>query len=123
MPMISTDFHQLPTYNSPERIISSFEVAWRLKQNRDSRSFRVGVLTVPPTPAMQVILSVFAKLFQSVVTAMGSLQPPIGPDTSLLSHSILFDLGFKTMTRWHSTQAFSSPNAPTPATPGGGAWL
>lgn len=61
MPMISTDFHQLPTYNSPERIISNLGAAWRLNQNRDSRSFRVGGLTVPPIPAIQVILSVFRE--------------------------------------------------------------
>lgn len=57
MSMISTDFHNLPTYNSPGRLISHDEAAWRWKRkNRDPRFFRVGALIVPSSPAVQAIL-------------------------------------------------------------------
>lgn len=38
MSMISTDFHHLPTYNSPEQIIIRIEAAWHRESNAMSEA-------------------------------------------------------------------------------------
>lgn len=118
MPMISTDFHQLPTYNSPGRIISSFEAAWRLKENHDSRCFRVGELAVPPSLAHLI------HLREAIPVSSHGHKIPVSNNralgTNLVTHGSLCDIGFGIMAGWPSIQPMSPPKVRPSATPSGG---